>query len=83
MRGQVRAWSPSWEQVLLVLGVGLLQFSLFTWKQMLVLGRAIFMEDIYGQPAPGHWRAACLLPHLGGLDSGLWVGLRYPVKPVS
>lgn len=69
------------EQVLLVLGLELLQFSLFTWKQMLVLGRAIFMEGIYGQPDPGHWRAACLLPHLGGLDSGLWVGLRYPVKP--
>lgn len=42
------------EQVLLVLGLGLLQFSLFTWKQMLVLGRAIFMEGIYGQPDPGH-----------------------------
>lgn len=42
------------EQVLLVLGLGLLQFSLFTWKQMLVLGWAIFMEGIYGQPDPGH-----------------------------
>ena len=80
-RGQVRAWGPSLEQVLLVLGLGLLQFSLFTWKQMLVLGRAIFMKGTYRQPDHGHWRTACLLPHLGGLDSGLWVGLRYPVKP--
>lgn len=54
MWGQVRAWGRSLEQVLLVLGLGLLQFSLFTWKQMLVLGRAIFMEGIYGQPDPGH-----------------------------
>lgn len=54
MWGQVWAWGPSLEQVLLVLGLGLLQFSLFTWKQMLVLGWAIFMEGIYGQPDPGH-----------------------------